>query len=131
MITTVSLVLCLPSSSAAWRALSASGPCPRCCERLTQVRHVPLDDLVCVRWWLLTPDLTDEAVGGNGLAAVQKQHSQQCPLLGGTQCYLAVVIDNFKRPQNAELEHPCSPRRNATTARRAPQNRLSPRVYRF
>ena len=78
-------------------------------ERLTQVRYVPLNELVRARGRLLTPQLVDQAICGNRLAAVQKQHRQQCPLLGRAQRERAVSIDGLKRSEDAKLHHVRAP----------------------
>ena len=100
-------------------------------EHLAQVRYVPLNDLVRARGRLLTPDLVDQPIRGDRLAAVQEQHGQQRPLLGRAQRQRAVVIDNLKRPENAKLTISFgAPAPNATTAPSV-SNSAPALVYRF
>ena len=70
-----------------------------------QVRHVALNNLVCARRRLFTPQLVDQPLRRDPLAAVDKQHRQQRSLLRRTQRKWAVVVDNLKRAEDAKFQH--------------------------
>src|SRR5580704_2211216 len=78
-------------------------------KRLAQARHVPLNDLDRARGCLLAPELVYQAIRRDHLAAMDQQHGQQRPLLGCAYRYRAVWIDNLKRSENVELNHPRCP----------------------
>ena len=85
-------------------------------ERLAQLRDVALDDLDRARGRLLAPQLVDQPISRQHLAAVNQQHSQQRTLLG-RRTRAGGLLDHLKRPQDSELDHRFCPAINATTAR--------------
>ena len=74
-------------------------------ERFAQMRHVALNDLLGARRRLLTPQLVDQTIRRDRLAATQHEHHQQRFLLGTAERQRPLVLDNLKRPQDSGFDH--------------------------
>jgi hypothetical protein len=72
-------------------------------QRLTQLRDVHLHGLGGGRRGPLAPQLIDQAVGRDHLAAVQYQHRQQRPLLHGPERQRLAVPHDRQRPKYPEF----------------------------
>ena len=74
-------------------------------ERLTQVRHVPLQRFRCRCRRSLAPQLIDQAIARERLPAAQQQDREQRPLARAAEHNRPFLLDHLKRPQDAELKH--------------------------
>ena len=76
-------------------------------ERLAQLRDVALNDLDRARGRPLAPQLVDQPIGRQHLAAVNQQHSQQRTLLSAAQRDQATILRDLKRPKYPKVHaHP-------------------------
>ena len=72
-------------------------------ERFAQLRDVALNDLDRARGSVLAPQLVDQPISREHLAAVNQQHSQQRTLLRAAQRERATVLRDLKRPKYSKV----------------------------
>ena len=75
-------------------------------ERLAQLRHIPLNDLDRTRGSPLAPQLVDQPISREHLAAMNQQHSQQRTLLRTAQPERVTVPCDLKRPKYPKVHAP-------------------------
>jgi hypothetical protein len=69
------------------------------------VRDVALEDLRGRRWRALAPQLVNQAVARDDLAAMKQQDREQGALPRATESDGSPILDNLQRPQQAKIEH--------------------------
>src|ERR687898_1021099 len=74
-------------------------------ERLAQIRHVDLNRFGAGRGRPLPPQLVDQAISRDDLAAVKQQDGEHGPLLRTPQHQPPVALDGLKRSQDPKLDH--------------------------
>src|ERR1700681_69855 len=96
------------------------------------MRHVHLQRLGRGRPRSLSPQLIDQTIARDTLAAAQHQDRKQRPLLRGAERNRPLPLDHLERPQDAEVKHDLLVTPGATllrqgVARRAPPPRVARR----
>ena len=72
-------------------------------KRLAKARHVHTERSCRVLGRILSPEVVDQAVGGNDLVRVQEESDEEGALLRAAEPTLAALVPNLYRPEDAKF----------------------------